>query len=448
ATGAAQQELRPPVPDSVAGEGEAPAEPIAAGVARQEPRPPYSAPGARFDLRQALAEAPEGAEIRLPTGEFEGPFRIEQALTISGRGPATTLWAKSGPVVTVNAAGVALRRLAVEVTGDAEDVALCTDPGTAPELDEVRLRGRLDGDTRTPGKWDLPQAVDLGTLVPGQPVTREIALEVPGPATIRPALDGLRVDPASLASAGVYRLTLRLSGSVIAAGGMLDGEIVIASGGVERSIPVSGVAEVLPIQVQTAPAERRPREGEAPAEPPSPVTGSAGGRGSPRAALTTNGSAGASPSRGGSAGGRGSPRAALTTNGSAGASPSRAPRAGQERTNLEDGAELVWIPGGEFMMGEGNAAHKQRVDGFWMYAKEVTNGQYRKFLSANPEWTPERIDSKLHDGDYLKHWTGQSPASKDDSYPVAYVPWYAAQAYAEWAGGRLPTEAEWEYAAR
>ena len=325
-------------------------------------------------------------------------------------------------MVTVNAAGVALRRLAVEVTGDAEDVALCTDPGTAPELDEVRLRGRLDGDTRTPGKWDLPQAVDLGTLVPGQPVTREIALEVPGPATIRPALDGLRVDPASLASAGVYRLTLRLSGSVIAAGGMLDGEIVIASGGVERSIPVSGVAEVLPIQVQTAPAERRPREGEAPAEPPSPVTGSAGGRGSPRAALTTNGSAGASPSR--------------------------ALRAGQERTNPKDGAELVWIPGGEFMMGEGKKAHKQRVDGFWMYAKEVTNAQFHTFLQANPQWTRGRIDRKYHGGDYLKHWRGDQPPGDKLDHPVVFVPWYAAKAYAEWAGGRLPTEAEWEYAAR
>ncbi|PIU92829.1 MAG: hypothetical protein COS65_15900, partial [Armatimonadetes bacterium CG06_land_8_20_14_3_00_66_21] len=102
----------------------------------------------------------------------------------------------------------------------------------------------------------------------------------------------------------------------------------------------------------------------APAQP-------AGGRGSSRASST-------SPANG-SAGGRGSSRAssASPTSGSAGASPSRAPHAGQERTNPKDGAELVWIPGGEFMMGEGNEAHKQRVDGFWMYAKEVTNAQFR-----------------------------------------------------------------------
>ena len=115
------------------------------------------------------------------------------------------------------------------------------------------------------------------------------------------------------------------------------------------------------------------------------------------------------------------------------------------RQHQTDGAEMVWIPDGQFTMGDGNEAHNQTVQGFWMYTKEVTNGQYRKFLQANPEWKADQIDRKLHDGDYLKHWQEKtSECSSDDQYPVVYVSWYAAKAYAEWAGGSLPTEAEWE----
>ena len=123
---------------------------------------------------------------------------------------------------------------------------------------------------------------------------------------------------------------------------------------------------------------------------------------------------------------------------------------------------MVLIPAGEFDMGSNDPeakgdeqpVHRVYVDAFYMDRTEVTNAQFKEFLLENPQWHNKLIVTKADlfstpsDGNYLFTWSGNNyPQGKAD-YPVRYVSWTAARAYANWAGKRLPTEAEWEYAAR
>ena len=118
--------------------------------------------------------------------------------------------------------------------------------------------------------------------------------------------------------------------------------------------------------------------------------------------------------------------------------------------------DMVLIPAGEFRMGSNdndaeddeNPMHIVYVDAFYIDKYEVTNTQYKKFIDANPQWQKDRIPRKYHDGDYLKHWNGNNYPPGKGNHPIVYVSWYAAIAYAQWHGKRLPIEAEWEKAAR
>ena len=110
--------------------------------------------------------------------------------------------------------------------------------------------------------------------------------------------------------------------------------------------------------------------------------------------------------------------------------------------------EMVYVPAGEFEMGGSDAdawddekpVHTVDLDAYWIDKYEVSNAQYALCV-ADGDCTKPEFTSSFTRSSYYGN-------PEYDNYPVIYVSWHQAQAYCQWAGGDLPTEAQWEKAAR
>jgi formylglycine-generating enzyme required for sulfatase activity len=123
-------------------------------------------------------------------------------------------------------------------------------------------------------------------------------------------------------------------------------------------------------------------------------------------------------------------------------------KAGETRTSEIDGMIQVFIPEGNFTMGgadpkaavDEKPVHQVTLHGFWMDKVEITNGMYALCVKAGACRFPVDLKSETKSAYY-----GDTQYA---DYPVVYITWLQAKTYCEWAGRRLPTEAEWERAAR
>lgn len=113
--------------------------------------------------------------------------------------------------------------------------------------------------------------------------------------------------------------------------------------------------------------------------------------------------------------------------------------------------KMVLIPAGIYVPFSVSPqdAKQESVAAFLLDDYPVTNGQFLAFLHANPKWQRSQTSRLFADSSYLKNWNADlepGPSAPLDS-PVVHVSWFAARAYAHWAGKRLPTTAEWELVA-
>ena len=126
------------------------------------------------------------------------------------------------------------------------------------------------------------------------------------------------------------------------------------------------------------------------------------------------------------------------------------PAQAAEQKPKEPPGGMTFIPEGIYAppFRSANATNKIFIKEFYLDICPVTNEEFLEFVRVNPRWRRSQVTRAVADELYLKHWSGDLLFDeKIKNSPVTFVSYYAAKAYAQWRNKRLPTVAEWEYAA-
>ncbi len=176
-----------------------------------------------------------GGEIIISPGEYAGPIVVDRACTIKGN--MSVIWADSGPVLVIKAAGVKIENLRVEVTGNGEFTAITSEyPDT--KLINVEVRGNVKGILGEAENWELPNVISLGDFAAEEENKFRVKINAAGKATLESRAKALTITPGSLEKG---ENSVLLTADALKDNTILYGEIMVHSA-VSRRIYVMGKA--------------------------------------------------------------------------------------------------------------------------------------------------------------------------------------------------------------
>ncbi|MBS1549626.1 MAG: formylglycine-generating enzyme family protein [Bacteroidetes bacterium] len=119
----------------------------------------------------------------------------------------------------------------------------------------------------------------------------------------------------------------------------------------------------------------------------------------------------------------------------------------EKKEKLISNKKMILIEGGQYTPFYGRKDTLVTVEPFYMDDTPVTNAEFLEFVKKNPQWSKSKVKAIYSDSTYLKEWPSdfELPKKYKPNSPVCYVSWFAAKAYAESVGKRLPTQDEWEF---